>query len=210
MNADLCRRLRYYLVTDSRVDGVADLVARCDAALSGGMTAVQLRVKDWSDRDLLLAAELLRELCAQRDTLFVMNDRVDIALAVGADGAHLGASDLPVTVARRLMGDDAIIGYSPETESDRVAAEAAGASYLGVGPVYTTATKDDAGEAIGLDGLRRVVEATPLPVVGIGGIGVEQARDVLATGAAGVAIVSAVFMASDPAKAARRLVEATS
>jgi thiamine-phosphate pyrophosphorylase len=210
MNPDLRRRLRYYLVTDSRVEGVADLVARCDAGLSGGMTAVQLRVKGWTDRDLLEAAQRLRELCTRSGALFFVNDRVDLALAVGADGVHVGAGDLPVAVARRLLGDDAIIGYSPETDVDRIAAQEAGATYLGVGPVYATATKGDAGEAIGLDGLRRRVDATPLPVVGIGGIGIEQARDVLSTGAIGVAIVSAVFMATDPAGAARRLVEASS
>jgi len=207
---ELRRRLRYYLVTDSRVDGVADLVARCDAALSGGMTAVQLRVKGWPDRDLLSAAEQLRAMCNVRGALLIVNDRVDIALAVGADGVHVGAGDLPVMVARRLLGAGAVIGYSPETDDDRVSAEIAGADYLGVGPVHVTATKDDAGAAIGVDGLRRVVEATPLPVVGIGGIGIEQAADVLASGAVGVAIVSAVFMADDPAEAARRLVAATS
>lgn len=210
MRADLSRRLRYYLVTDARVDNVADLVTRCDAALSGGITAVQLRVKDWPDRDLLAAAELVRELCAQRHALFIVNDRVDIALAVGADGVHVGAGDLPVSVVRRLMGDNAIIGYSPESNDDRRAAEVAGADYLGVGPVYQTVTKDDAGDAIGLDGIARVAGATALPVVGIGGIGIERARDVLDAGAVGVAIVSSVFLAPDPAGAARKLVEATS
>lgn len=209
MSEQLSRRLRYYLVTDSRAGGVADLVQRCDAALAGGMTAVQLRSKGWTDRDLLTAAELLREVCSQREALFIVNDRVDIALAVGADGVHLGTGDVPVLVARRLLGPEVLIGYSPETEEDRQAAEVAGADYLGVGPVYGTATKADAGAAIGVGGLRRVVEASPLPVVGIGGIDIERAGAVLASGAVGVAIVSAVFLADDPAEAAGRLVAAT-
>ena len=205
---DLAPRLRRYLVTDARAGSVERLVEICRVALDGGMTAIQLRAKGWTDRQLLDAALALQPLCHAAGALFVVNDRLDIALAAGADGVHLGFNDMPVAVARRLLGLGAVIGYSPEKDADRRNAEAAGADYLGVGPVYGTGTKSDAGEAIGLDGLRRVVSATSLPVIGIGGITIEQAAEVVTTGAVGVALVGAVFMAADPADAARRLREA--
>jgi thiamine-phosphate diphosphorylase len=205
MSGDLGTRLRRYLITDARAGSVERLVAICDAALEGGVSAVQLRAKGWSDRALYEAGNALRPRCRDAGALLIVNDRVDIALAVGADGVHLGVDDLPVAVARALLGPDAIIGYSPETDADRRAAEDAGIDYLGVGPVYGTATKSDAGAAIGLDGLQRVVAATTLPVVGIGGIDLARAADVVATGAAGVAVVGAIFLADDPRQAAERL-----
>ncbi|HYI14958.1 MAG TPA: thiamine phosphate synthase [Thermomicrobiales bacterium] len=205
--SDLAPRLRRYLVTDARAGSVERLVEICRAALDGGVTAIQLRAKGWTDQQLLDAALALAPLCRDAGALFLVNDRLDIALASGADGIHLGVDDLPVAAARRLLGPVAIIGYSPEGDDDRLGAEAAGADYLGVGPVYGTGTKLDAGDAIGLDGLRSVVDQTQLPVIGIGGITIERAAEVVATGAVGVAIVGAVFMASDPASAARNLRE---
>lgn len=205
--SDLAPRLRRYLVTDARAGSVERLVETCRAALDGGVTAIQLRAKGWTDRQLLDAALALGPLCRDASALFIVNDRIDIALAAGADGIHLGVEDLPVAVARRLLGPDAVIGYSPESDADREAAEAAGVDYLGVGPVYGTGTKLDAGEAIGLDGLRRAVSATRLPVIGIGGIAIDQAADVVSTGAVGVALVGAVFLSDDPAASARRLRE---
>jgi thiamine-phosphate diphosphorylase len=205
--SDLAPRLRRYLVTDARAGSVERLLAICAAALDGGMTAIQLRAKGWTDRQLLDAAVSLVPICRDSGALFIVNDRIDIALASGADGVHLGVDDLPVDNARYLLGPDAVIGFSPETDADRLAAEAAGASYLGVGPVYGTGTKLDAGEAIGLEGLHRVISATRLPIIGIGGITVEGAADVVSTGAVGVAIVGAVFLADDPAAAARSLCE---
>jgi thiamine-phosphate pyrophosphorylase len=205
--SDLAPRLRRYLVTDARVGSVERLVEICRVALDGGVTAIQLRAKGWTDRQLLDAALALAPLCRDAGALFVVNDRLDIALAAGADGIHLGVDDLPIAAARCLLGPNAVIGYSPERDADRLEAEAAGADYLGVGPVYGTGTKPDAGAAIGLDGLRQAVNQTPLPVIGIGGISIERAVEVVATGAVGVAVVGAVFMADDPGAAARRLRE---
>jgi thiamine-phosphate pyrophosphorylase len=205
--SDLAPRLKRYLVTDARAGSVDRLVEICRAALDGGVTAIQLRAKGWTDQQLLDAALAIAPLCRNAGALFIVNDRLDIALAAGADGIHLGVDDLPVAVARRLLGPNAVIGYSPERDADRQAAEVAGADYLGVGPVYGTGTKADAGEAIGLDGLRCVIDQTPLPVIGIGGISIERAAEVVATGVVGVAVVGAVFMASDPASAARKFRE---
>jgi thiamine-phosphate diphosphorylase len=204
---DLRCELRRYLITDARAGSVGRLLAICSAALGGGVTAVQLRARGWTDWQLYDAAVALRGMTREATALLIVNDRVDIALAAGADGVHLGVDDLPVAAARRLLGPAAVVGYSPEAAADRVAAEAAGASYLGVGPVFETSTKDDAGAAIGLDGLRRVIAATRLPVVGVGGIDQRNAQAVIEAGAAGVAIVGALFFADDPHVAARRLAE---
>lgn len=203
----LCRSLRRYLVTDAAAGTPERLLAICEAALGGGMTVVQLRVKGWSDRDALDAAHGLRALCTAAHALFLVNDRVDIALASGADGVHLGVDDLPVSAARRLLGPDAVIGYSPEVDADRRAAALSGADYLGVGPVFATNTKHDAGSAIGLEGLARVARMSALPTIGVGGISLERAAAVRETGAVGVAVVGAVFLAESPADAARRLAE---
>jgi thiamine-phosphate diphosphorylase len=207
MTRDLSGALRSYLVTDARAGSVERLIAICAAALAGGVTAVQLRAKGWTDRQLYDAAVALRALTREAHALFIVNDRVDIALAADADGVHLGVDDLPVAAARRLLGPGTAIGYSPESDADRIAAEKAGASYLGVGPVFGSVTKLDAGAAIGLDGLRRVIAATRLPVVGIGGIDLERAPAVFEAGAVGVAVVGAVFLAPDPRAAAHRLAQ---
>ena len=208
MRDDQRAALRRYLVTDARAGSVERLIAICAAALDGGITTVQLRAKGWTDRQLLDAAAALRPICRDAGALLIVNDRVDIALASGADGVHLGVDDLPVAAARHSLGPDALIGNSPETDADRQQAERDGAGYLGIGPVYGTTTKGDAGAAIGVEGIRRAVAATTLPVVGIGGIDVETATAVIEAGAAGVAVVGAVFLASDPRDAAARLARA--
>lgn len=208
MIPDLVPALRRYLVTDARAETVDRLVATCEAAIAGGVTAIQLRAKGWTDRQLYDAGTRLRSLTRSNGIMLIVNDRVDIALAIDADGVHLGVDDLPVDTARRLLGDAHVVGYSPERDEDWRAAEIAGASYLGVGPVYGTSTKHDAGEAIGLAGLQRVVERSARPVIGIGGVTVSRAREVIGTGAVGVAVVSDIFLASDPETAARKLTEA--
>lgn len=208
MTSEQLAALRRYLVTDIRAGSVERLVEICRAAIDGGMTTVQLRAKGWTDRQLLEAANALAPICRSSGALLIVNDRVDVALAAGADGVHLGVDDLPVAAARRLLGPAALIGYSPETPEDRIQAEQDGADYLGVGPVYGTTTKDDAGAAIGLDGIRAAVAASPLPIVGIGGIGIDTARPVVEAGAVGVALVGAVFLSDDPRSAAAHLASA--
>jgi thiamine-phosphate pyrophosphorylase len=192
--AALRRALRLMvLVEDARVAA---------AALRGGATALQLRAKTLSTRDLCTAASALRALCARHGTLFLVNDRLDVALACGADGVHLGQDDLPPELARAVAGPNLVIGVSAATPEEAWAAARGGADYLGVGAVYATRTKADAGAPIGLDGLARVVAASTLPVVAIGGIGAEGAAAAVRAGAAGVAVVSAVAGAPDPERAA--------
>ena len=196
-----------YLVADpDHVRG--DFVPMVAAALRGGVTAVQLRCKDRSDRQFLALAKELRALTSKYDATFLVNDRLDIALACGADGLHLGVDDLPLVDAHRIA-PNLVLGYSPETDNQAELAASHGASYLGVGPVFGTATKLDAGDAIGLETISRRARLAGIPVVGIGGITPDNAASVLDAGAVGVAIVSAISMHDDPEAAARSFREST-
>lgn len=197
-----------YLVTDPRVESLDRLETIVIEAIDGGVTTVQLRAKGWTDRIALDAARRLQSRCAARGAMFLVNDRVDIALACGADGVHLGVDDLPVSAAREILGPEAVIGYSPETEADRELAIGGGASYLGVGPVFGTRTKEDAGPALGLEAFQHIIERVPVPCIGIGGIDQTNARRVLEAGAVGVAVVSSILFAESPGAAAQELVEA--
>lgn len=179
------------------------------AAIAGGATMIQLRDKEASISKLIAVGEDLRQLTRDSSVMFIVNDHVDVALAVQADGIHLGTSDMSLAQARREVGPEMIIGFSPSTLAEAVAAQEA--DYLGIGPVYSTNTKPDAGTAIGLVGLRKFIEQTRLPVIAIGGITDDNVCDVIATGAAGVAVISAVVSADDITAATarfRRLVEA--
>ncbi|NMM04822.1 thiamine phosphate synthase [Polaromonas sp.] len=197
--------LRLYLVTDqSLVRGrpLADVVA---AAVQGGVSCVQLREKNLGTRDFLAQALMLKKLLAPHRVPLVINDRIDIALACGAEGVHLGQSDLPVTEARRLLPPEVFIGWSVESMDEvlqSVALPLDSLDYLGVSPIFATPTKTDIGNAWGLGGLARVRAATRLPLVAIGGIHAGNARQVLQAGADGLAVVSALCAADDPQAAA--------
>jgi len=197
-------RLRLYLVADpDLVDG--DLTGVVSAAIAGGVTCVQLRLKTGTDRAFEVRGLEIAEICRRTGTLFLVNDRLDIALAVGADGVHLGVDDLSIEAARRLGGDAFVIGYSPETDGQAERAAASGADYLGVGPVYGTTSKEDAGDAIGLNTLGRRIRLSGLPTIGIGGITAANAPEVLTVGALGVAVMSAILRSAEPKSAARTL-----
>lgn len=173
------------------------------AAIEGGATAIQLRAPELDDAALLPVAVDLATACRESGLLSVVNDRLDVALESGAAGVHLGQDDDP-SAARRRLGADRVLGVSVGGVDEAVAAERAGADYLGV-TVWSTPTKPEA-EARGLDGLTRIVAATSVPVVGIGGISATNALRVLEAGAAGVAVISAVAAAADPVQATRELV----
>ncbi|HEY8450171.1 MAG TPA: thiamine phosphate synthase [Bacillota bacterium] len=196
--------LRVYAITPDR-GGVAELVQAARAALAGGVTCLQLRSKHLSARQQLELGLELRRLTRQHGVTFLVNDRPDLALAVGADGVHIGQDDLPLPTVRRLLGAGAVIGVSAETVDEALAAERAGADYLGVGPVYATASKEDAGAPYGPAVIARLAGATRLPIVGIGGITADNAQPVVAAGAQGVAVIAAIFGAPDPGAAAARL-----
>jgi thiamine-phosphate diphosphorylase len=205
----LVRHLAVYLVADPD-QTQRNLIADVEAALDGGVTCVQLRAKRLSDRETLQLARELARRCYLTGALFVVNDRFDLALAAGAGGVHLGVDDLPLRDARRLAGAGFVIGYSPETDEETLAARANGADYLGIGPVFGTLSKSDAGEAIGLDTIRRRAHLAGIPVIGIGGITAETAPAVIEAGAVGVAVVGAILRASDPRRAAEELSDAVS
>jgi thiamine-phosphate diphosphorylase len=174
-------------------------------AIEGGANAVQLRAPEHRDEELLPLARELADRCGERGVLFIVDDRVELALASGAAGVHLGQGD-PWPEARARLGPDLVLGVSVEDTGQASAAEAAGADYLGV-TVFASVTKPEAVPR-GLGGVREISAATRLPVVAIGGIDAANARQVLDAGAAGIAVVSAVAAAPDPAAATRRLVAA--
>lgn len=207
MTVDLRASLKLVVLTDARLAaprGVVDVVAR---ALAGGALAIQLRNKGDSPRELLAVGRELRALTREAGALLFANDRLDVALALEADGVHLGPNDLPVAVVRAHSPAGFLIGRSADDPAVARRAVDDGADYIGCGTVYPTSTKADAGATIGLEGLSAVVRAVSVPVVGIGGITVERAAEVATTGAAGVAVVGAVMAAADPTKAARMLIE---
>jgi thiamine-phosphate pyrophosphorylase len=195
--------LRLVAITDDVRDGQAGLIERAAAAARGGATCIQLRLKDVSARDLAgLAAELIRSVGIP----VIINDRADVALAVGAAGVHLGADDIPVSAVRSFAPAGFIVGAS--VGSDDEIRNAKGADYVGIGPVCPTGSKKDAGTAIGVDGFSRLAVATGLPAVAIGGITPANARAAIEAGAAGVASIASVFGATDPLSAAREMASA--
>ena len=194
-----------YLVTDRRLSLGRSTVEVVAAAVSGGVTCVQLREKHCSTREFLEEARRVRELLAGTGVPLIINDRLDVALAVGADGVHLGQNDLPVADARRLVGERLVIGISAESVADAIRAEAEGADYIGVSPVFTTPTKMDTAPPLGLEGLREIRRAVSLPLVAIGSIRHDNAAEVLRAGADGLAVVSAIVSAPCPRTAAAAL-----
>lgn len=196
---------RLHVLTDAR-GGRAGLEAVA-AAVAAGAPVVQVRQKGCTDRALHDFAARVVEICAASATSCIVNDRVDVALAVGAAGTHLGAEDLPVAAVRRVAGPGHVIGGTardPERARELVAA---GADYLGVGPAYETTTKSGLPDPIGPAGVAAVAAAVDVPVIAIGGVTAERVADLLAAGAWGVAVVAAVSGASDPAGATRRLLD---
>jgi len=201
--------LRLIVITDAgmigaRTDGLT-LLDVVSAALTAGCRAVQLRMKGGSARDMAEAARALLPHVHRHGALLFVNDRADVAAAVDADGVHLGPDDVPVAAVRRAFGPDLMVGYSTDDPARARSAARDGADYLGCGAVFGTTSKDVGDEAIGVAGLEAVVDAVDIPVVGIGGITPPRAPSVLATGAAGVAVIGAVMSATDPGSAVRRL-----
>jgi thiamine-phosphate pyrophosphorylase len=188
------------VITDDDRDGTAGLVERATAAVRGGATMLQVRLKHAEARQL---AEVTRALLAAVDVPVLVNDRADVALATGAAGVHLGADDLTVAAVRRMAPAGFIIGAS--LGSDDEVANARLADYVGIGPVYGTASKSDAGTAIGIEEFSRLRALGERPAVGIGGITAATAGAVTAAGGAGVAVIAAVMRAPSPEQAARAL-----
>ena len=198
-------RLRLIVITDRALAAPRTVEAVVEEVLHAGAPAIQLRDKEATALELLGLGRRLKAMTREAGALFFVNDRLDVALALEADGVHLGPDDIPVGAARAVVPDGFLIGYSTDDPAEARAAVAAGADYIGCGTVYPTATKADAGASIGLEGLRKVVEAVSVPVVGIGGIDAERAREVAPIGAAGVAVIGSVMGAGNPSNEVQRL-----
>ena len=198
--------LRLCLVTDRALAGGRSVLDVALAAAQGGATMVQLREKDATMRAFVEAARALKAALAPLGVPLAINDRLDVALAVDADGLHVGQDDLPVAEARRLLAPGKFIGLSITALDQILRPDAEAADYLGVGPIYAQQTKVDAAAPLGLEGLRRIRGLTDKPIVAIGGLTPDNSASVLAAGANGLAVVSAIVAADDPEAAARRFV----
>ncbi|GAB6126842.1 thiamine phosphate synthase [Humidesulfovibrio idahonensis] len=200
--------LALYLVTDRKLCGERSLADVAALAVRGGASVVQLREKSLGFRDMVALGQALKALLAPHGVPLIVNDRVDVALAVQADGVHLGQSDMPAPLARQLLGPAALIGLSLERPDQLAEAEGLDIDYYGVSPIYPTPTKTDTGPGWGLGGLRGLRAATARPLVAIGGIGAQNAAEVIRAGADGIAVVSAICAAPDPESASRALLDA--
>ncbi len=197
--------LRVYLVTDTEMCGGRGVRETVRCAVAGGVTVVQLRDHHATTRDLCELAAALRDELEETGVPLVIDDRVDVALAVGADGVHLGQSDMEPMTARKLCGPSMVIGHSVSNVGQAERASALPIDYLGVGPYRATATKPDAAEPLGADGVAQVIAAGGHPAVVIGGVGEPDLGVLRRAGASGVAVVSAICAAADPEVAASRL-----
>lgn len=199
--------LSVYLISDRALSGARGLVETIEAAITGGATVIQLRDPHAKTRMLVEEARAIQALTRRAGIPFLVNDRVDIALASGADGVHLGQSDMSVADARKLIGPGPIVGLSITSETDLDISDLRGVDYLGVGPVFATDTKRDAAPPISVGGLEAIAARTEIPIVAIGGLHAGNAADAIVAGAAGIAVVSAICAAPDPEQATRELVE---
>ncbi|MBU0733999.1 MAG: thiamine phosphate synthase [Proteobacteria bacterium] len=199
---------RLHILTDTRLQSRFSHLQLTEMAIAGGADTIQFRHKEGSTREMIEIAAQMKRLCADKDVMFIVNDRLDIAMATQADGVHLGQDDFPIPVARELLGKNRIIGGSAATIEEARKCLADGADYVGFGPVYPTGSKDDAGPVSGIETLRKIVEAMPIPIIAIGGVDEKNAYDVMRAGAHGIAVISAVCCREDPRQATRGLYEA--
>ena len=204
MRSPLSKQLRLLLVTD-RLACKGRMTQAVESALRGGATAVMLREKDLGAREMLSLAQDLRVLTKQSGALLIVNDRVDVALAVGADGAHLGWRSLPIPSVRRLAGPEFVIGASTHSLAEARQAESEGADYITFGPIFHTPSKEGLVEPQGIEGLKAAHQAVRLPLIGLGGINETNAASVAAAGADGAAVIRALMSAGDPERTAQAL-----
>jgi thiamine-phosphate pyrophosphorylase len=196
-----------YVITDAKLSRGRSHLEVAREAIKGETSLIQFRDKEMTTRQLVETARKIKELTEEANIPLIINDRLDVALATDADGVHVGQDDMPADLARQLIGPNKILGVSASTVEEALQAEREGADYVSASPVFTTPTKPDTPPPTGLEGLRAIVEAVNLPVIAIGGISEENAAEVIACGADGVAVISAVVSAPDIAAAARRLRE---
>ena len=194
-----------HIITDTTLQSRFTHSELTELAIEGGADTVQFRQKQGTTRELIATAQSMQAICKQHNVPLIVNDRADIALAVGATGAHFGQDDMPVSIGRQILSTKAIIGASARTEEKILAAISEGSDYIGFGPIYGTTSKSDAEMPKGLEQLRRMCDIAACPVIAIGGITVQTAGDVIRAGAHGIAVISAVCVHPDPTVATQVL-----
>lgn len=199
---------KLHILTDTVLQSRFSHMEITRLAITGGADTIQYRQKSGSTREMIEIARNMKQLCSEAGVTFIVNDRLDVAIAAEADGVHLGQDDFPIPMARELLGEGRIIGGSAATLDEARKSLSEGADYVGFGPVYPTSSKDDAGPVSGIDILKQVVEIIPLPIIAIGGVGAENIPDVMRAGAHGIAVISAVCCQDDPEEATRSLYQA--
>jgi thiamine-phosphate pyrophosphorylase len=199
--------LSVYLVTDRPLCGGRDLMDVIRAGVAGGVTMVQLREKEAGTREFVELARAVKKMLAEHGVPLLINDRVDVALASGADGVHVGQSDMEAGDVRALVGPGAIVGLSTDTLDEIMQAQVLPVDYLGVGPIFETQTKTDTKPAWGIERFAKACEVSKLPLVAIGSVKREHAADLMRAGAAGIAVVSAICAAESPEAAAMELMD---
>lgn len=197
---------RLHVITDESIQDRFTHARLAGFAVAGGAGAIQFRDKALATRDLIDTARTIKQICSAGDVPLIINDRVDVALAMDADGVHLGCGDIPITAARRLLGPDKIIGATAGSLDDALRAQEEGADYIGFGHVFPTKSKSKSSPPVGLDALRNVCSCIKIPVIAIGGIELETVESVVKAGAFGAAVIGAVCAREDPEDATARLV----
>jgi len=203
---------RLHVLTDTDLQNCFSHIELAELAIAGGADTIQFRQKSGETIQMIRIAEQIQALCKRAGVSFIINDRVDVAIASHADGVHLGQGDFPISLARKLLGEGIIIGGSAGNEEEARKCFLEGADYIGFGPVFPTSSKEDAGPASGLDLLKQVVEKIPLPVIAIGGINKDNTLLVKESGVHGIAVISAVCCEKNPEEATKcllRLLEAS-
>jgi len=199
---------RLHVLTDTELQQRYSHEELARLAIAGGAGVIQFRQKQGSTRQMIETARHMMAICRCHKAKLIINDRLDVALAAEADGVHLGQDDFPLAQAREILGPDKIIGGSASSVEEAALCRAGGVDYIGLGPVYPTTSKADAGPAGGLDLLRRVSREFGLPVIAIGGVNAARAAEVMGAGAHGMAVISAVCCQADPQEAAANLLRA--
>ena len=199
---------KLHVLTDTVLQSRYSHLELAKMAIAGGADTIQLRQKSGSTKEMIAIARKLKGLCSEAGVPFIVNDRVDVAMASEADGVHLGQDDFPIPLARKLMGKGIIIGGSALSLEEARRCLAEGADYIGFGPVYATSSKSDASSPAGIEDMKKVVKKVPVPIIAIGGIHAQNVREVLQAGAYGIAVISAVCCQADPQQATLLLSQA--
>jgi len=199
---------KLHILTDTLLQSRFSHIELTGQAIAGGANTIQFRHKLGPTREMIQVATEMKRLCNEKGVIFIVNDRIDVAIASEADGVHLGQDDFPIPLARKLLGDNRIIGGSAATMEDARKCLSDGADYVGFGPVFPTGSKDDAGPVSGIDILREIVETISLPIIAIGGIDKGNTPEVMKTGTHGIAVISAVCCKENPEEATKGLYKA--